>query len=191
MITATQIKDKIQENQQIVSDMPDSGMQDRRRMETVSSRDGLLQISHTLIPMPGDRIHRNTERLPQETFGKCVYVLNNPATGLIKIGISNRPQSRVINLQLSSGSVFDRMFVSLPIFNPLLVERAMHQMFAKERGVGEWFRASFDEAALLLLQIESLRDEDEIVPQGPQFDNFCRMRLNVIRRNNVRIEDTP
>jgi hypothetical protein len=67
------------------------------------------------------------------------YVYKIQAGEYIKIGIANDVQSRMAQLQ--TGNPYRLELMSCYGFDDAsLVERALHQAYAKMRGVGEWFR---------------------------------------------------
>ena len=71
--------------------------------------------------------------------GTSVYVITSDI-GLVKVGLSNNPQSRLATLQTGSGHPLKLAF-ALPIPNgrAAQVEAFAHNMMADERRVGEWF----------------------------------------------------
>lgn len=66
--------------------------------------------------------------------------------GPVKIGISENPQKRARELELSAGRAITRRFISPCINNPRAIEQALHKHFRAYRTVGEWFAVNFDEA---------------------------------------------
>lgn len=62
------------------------------------------------------------------------YIVFNPTSQLIKIGKSISPKSRIRNLQMQAGSIFE----VLALIDSDL-ESELHKKFAEYRTVGEWF----------------------------------------------------
>lgn len=66
------------------------------------------------------------------------YIYKIRAGSFIKIGITYDVKSRIAQLQ--TGSPYRLELLSCYGFeDATIVERALHQAFSKERGVGEWF----------------------------------------------------
>lgn len=64
----------------------------------------------------------------------------------MKIGISIDAKKRIARISATSGRAIVRTYISprLPMVDEL--ERVLHKQFRAERGVGEWFDISFDDA---------------------------------------------
>ena len=95
---------------------------------------------------------RHNRRMSNTPEGH-VYVAQADS-GPVKIGISRAPQARLADLERASGRRFVRIFISHRIGEPAAIERQLHGVFSRQRGVGEWFDAPFDAivgAAHLLL----------------------------------------
>lgn len=72
-----------------------------------------------------------------EKSGSSVYFIQPVDGGLVKIGVSNSPESRLSNLQCGS-PVELRIVKTIPDV-PRSLERKLHEKFAQHRRRGEWF----------------------------------------------------
>ena len=95
------------------------------------------------------------DELKRYTQKGYVYVLRNE-NGLIKIGITNNPHTRINSIVHSSGVNIDKYYISNPLRNNDLVEERAHKHFKKQRTYGEWFiDCDFDKVVTVLKQIIS------------------------------------
>lgn len=70
---------------------------------------------------------------------KKIYLMRNSA-GQFKIGISNNPTLRKRTLELASGLSIEIVAIYAPIHKRAQTcEMHLHKIFAKYRGIGEWF----------------------------------------------------
>ncbi len=75
----------------------------------------------------------------------------NNSEGLIKIGLSGKPQRRLKSMQTNSPVLLE-IFVTLPGNEQL--EEKLHEMFAENRIRGEWFKPSQKLIAFIDLAID-------------------------------------
>lgn len=75
-----------------------------------------------------------------------VYLMRNPSTGLVKIGRTNDVHRRMGELSRASGVALELLsYIPAPgrWGDPerecRAIESRLHDRFAKERGIGEWF----------------------------------------------------
>lgn len=77
-----------------------------------------------------------------------VYIIAEEGTDFIKIGVADRPQSRVSCLQTGNPRQIS-LHVTYPFPSreqAMQAERKMHEMFERTRAVGEWFCMDVDVA---------------------------------------------
>jgi hypothetical protein len=74
-----------------------------------------------------------------------VYVIERP-DGLVKIGKSGNPTSRINHLENQGGFRSTRAWFSIPGALPFTSECRAHQVLREYRTVGEWFDMDFDKA---------------------------------------------
>ena len=72
-----------------------------------------------------------------------VYILQKE-NKLIKIGVSINPQKRINAIRTHSAENFENVFISKKTKEYKCLERKMHQVFKKERVMGEWFNVDFN-----------------------------------------------
>ena len=82
---------------------------------------------------------------------QLVYVIKNPTTGLIKIGISDNIKRRVSQLQCASGCELEVVFCSPASDNSREIEKLAHNRFTEFRQYGEWFNMPSDLAVNFIL----------------------------------------
>ena len=87
-----------------------------------------------------------------------VYIIEDSMSGLIKIGKSMDPNSRVSNIKNASGRE-GRHFISNEVFCYGNLEKLANKNLEKYRHKGEWFVANFDEA------VEFIKSEEKNTPQ--------------------------
>jgi Rha family phage regulatory protein len=83
---------------------------------------------------------------------KCLYVITNTITGLIKIGITNDVTRRRSQLECATGCELEVTYVTPVADNAVELEKKLHEHFAKFRRRGEWFEV---EAAKVVEQLLS------------------------------------
>jgi len=100
---------------------------------------------------------------PEESTERAVYVIRNEVTGAIKIGVSNAPERRRVELQAACGMPL-RMLCYVRHVNAFGIERILHDRHAERRLVGEWFAAHPDidvDIALLRENLAAIYNESE------------------------------
>ncbi len=74
---------------------------------------------------------------------KCVYLIKNLSNGLSKIGITNRPKSRLRELERNSGNkLMALLIITLQEDydeSAEYLENYLHNYFENKRKIGEWF----------------------------------------------------
>ena len=76
-----------------------------------------------------------------------LYAIKDTVTGLIKLGYSSDPRSRLRELQTGSSSPLHLLYYeSVGSADAHLIEHCLHTDFAHLRVRGEWFRLSDSEA---------------------------------------------
>lgn len=79
------------------------------------------------------------------TEGKqLVYIIKNPITNLLKIGITNNIKRRVSQLQCASGCELEVVYCTPVSDNSKEIEKSLHLRFADFRQYGEWFNLESD-----------------------------------------------
>lgn len=82
------------------------------------------------------------ERVRDGAFGDhldWVYFIGQRPSGLVKIGVSNRPMARLEMLQIGSPVPLELL---VAVVGDMALERVLHAVFAPDRAHGEWFRQS-------------------------------------------------
>ncbi|HGH5398650.1 TPA: GIY-YIG nuclease family protein [Raoultella planticola] len=82
-----------------------------------------------------------------------VYIVEDVQRGLVKIGKSVNPHSRISDVINISGITRIRQFISHRIAGYSQIEHQMHVIFDERRVRGEWFRCDFDEVKSTLVSI--------------------------------------
>lgn len=75
---------------------------------------------------------------------QLIYVIRNPITDLVKIGVTNNIQRRITQLECASGCELDLVFCTPNGDNSKEIEQQVHRRFADFRQRGEWFSVSTD-----------------------------------------------
>jgi hypothetical protein len=94
---------------------------------------------------------------------KCVYVFENKAAGIVKIGVSDNVNNRLICIECSAGMKIDFIFSTLPIYNYIEIEKKLHEKFKCCRGIGEWFNITPDEVVNYIQKIKYMFIVDSVV----------------------------
>lgn len=72
-----------------------------------------------------------------------VYVIENEL-GLVKIGISSKPERQIKEIANASGLNITKKYFSKPCDNFAKIEKKLHEEFKAVRKKGEWFNIPFD-----------------------------------------------
>ena len=80
--------------------------------------------------------------------GGVVYVLL--LRDKVKIGATNSPKKRIMQVESQIGERVEDIFVTRAIEDYLDLEKQCHRSLSKYRGLGEWFYMSFDDAVLVV-----------------------------------------
>jgi hypothetical protein len=75
-----------------------------------------------------------------------VYLIANDLLGIIKIGYSRAPLERLNVLRNVSGCDLRLIKSAEPNRSASLVEKELHDLFSSDRGLGEWFKITENEA---------------------------------------------
>ena len=75
-----------------------------------------------------------------------VYVIEDAASGRVKIGMSRKPERRIKSVMGSAGIADGRTYTSIRVKNAKALESSAHLAFAGRRLHGEFFWCSFDDA---------------------------------------------
>lgn len=78
-----------------------------------------------------------------------IYAVERP-DGLVKIGITENPQSRIAALASQGGYKPARAWVSTPIEGAKRAELLAHKTLAPHNKAGEWFSIDFDQAVTFI-----------------------------------------
>lgn len=78
---------------------------------------------------------------------------------LVKIGVSVNPEKRINTIRTHSAEVILNIFISEKTNKYKEIERKIHQMFKKERVMGEWFNVDFQ------LAKQRIEDFSKIIPK--------------------------
>lgn len=78
-----------------------------------------------------------------------VYCLQN-ASGLVKIGLTEAPRTRILALQRSTGYTLFPIYLSVPSIRHQEIEARAHAHFHQTRQQGEWFACVWKEAVQFL-----------------------------------------
>jgi hypothetical protein len=68
-----------------------------------------------------------------------LYLIRNPATGLVKVGISRNVTQRLYSLEVAAGMKLELLGC---VAGGERLERFLHRHFSADRALGEWFRQS-------------------------------------------------
>ena len=90
-----------------------------------------------------------------------IYAVERP-DGLVKIGVTANPQSRIAALASQGGYKPSRAWVSTPIENARRAENLAHKTLAPHNKAGEWFSVDFDYAVTFVSGIVTNSDRAEL-----------------------------
>jgi len=135
-----------------------------------------------------------------------VYIIE--INGLVKIGRSQNPSSRIKNIATACGRKIEKTYISPACSNYCEIESSMHSIYKDRRKGGEWFDVPFCEAVLMLESqtFEPIKARDE--PTNPsessdtQFQAYCDKKLadslkeypqisEYLERNGLRVFYSP
>ena len=74
-----------------------------------------------------------------------IYIVQK-SIGIVKVGISIHPESRISGLENMNGEKFISTWISDKLYNSNIIEKRMHDEFATKRVLGEWFKISHKDA---------------------------------------------
>jgi len=70
---------------------------------------------------------------------QCVYVIYNKEYDITKIGISQNPETRLIELETGAGCELVIKHQTMPLMNARQIEKLCHKHFKPHHKRGEWF----------------------------------------------------
>jgi len=74
-----------------------------------------------------------------------VYIIQK-SIGIVKVGISIHPERRISNLENMNGEKFIKTWISDKVYNSNIIEKRIHDEFAGDRVLGEWFKVTHKSA---------------------------------------------
>ena len=85
--------------------------------------------------------------LPQNNSNRqFVYIIKNPLTDTVKIGVAHDVQKRLQQLQTGAGVELELLYQSVVCSNAYSIESDVHSHFSDYRTFGEWYKVPVDEA---------------------------------------------
>lgn len=94
---------------------------------------------------------------------KCLYVIYNLEINITKIGITEIPTRRVLDLQNTCGCELKLIHYTLPLLDAEKYEKICHNKLKDYRRFGEWFNISHEQAASIVRDIVSSAPIDNFV----------------------------
>ena len=118
-----------------------------------------------------------------------VYIVKNE-NGLVKIGFSKNPKTRINNIQTQSGYEITNRYISKPCINYREIERQLHGIYSKQRLRGEWFEidigGAIEKIKSLDLKYEYTKEEEIIViEKNKKRDGFWNSFKETVKQNGV------
>lgn len=115
-----------------------------------------------------------------------VYILQRP-DGLLKIGFSTDPTTRLRNLETQGGFSASSAWVSVPTEKAKSAERKAHKKLSEHRVIGEWFDAGFDDAlgAVLDALSDSKSDGDTEERAAPPQDSMQERLVYAVKSRGL------
>ncbi|EBU3468633.1 GIY-YIG nuclease family protein [Salmonella enterica subsp. enterica serovar Tennessee] len=95
-------------------------------------------------------INRN-EPMTMNNVGYVYLIEDMERKGLVKIGKTRNPKTRLSSIRRTGGIAYGRTFVSNRIADSGALELRLHNLFDDRRVHGEWFRVDFETAKETLL----------------------------------------
>lgn len=87
------------------------------------------------------------EVLPQDSkLRQYIYVIKNPLTNYVKIGVAQNPEQRLKQLMTGAGTELELCYKSMICSNAFEIEKKAHDMFKEQSVFGEWFNVDVQEA---------------------------------------------
>lgn len=99
---------------------------------------------------------------------QMVYVILNPETKRIKIGIATDVKSRLSGLESGCGCKLEVLYNTLPLENAIYYEKRCHNHLKESRYHGEWFNVS---------RADAIKAVKEITADA-RIDEFADLYLN-------------
>ena len=139
-----------------------------------------LIYGSVLADVPTDSL-TGWERVGETSRGHRVYVIE-AEDGAVKIGISVNPRRRLQGLRCANGRDIARWAVTPPIMNAMSVEA--ESLDRCGRAMGEWVRASFQEAAAAVESCDWAFDggQRSAIDQAPVVGSDERPRMTFEER---------
>lgn len=116
----------------------------------LSQSDGFNEWHDSRLKFVKDH-YKNEERemqgrsLPPSLKKGFVYLMNNPDSGLFKIGFSKKPHARLVSLRSFAPKI--RLLGYLP--GTMQTEGSMHHKFRAKHVRNEWFALSQEDVAII------------------------------------------
>lgn len=90
-----------------------------------------------------------------------VYVVEDAATGRVKIGMSRKPEQRIRSVMSSAGISGGRTYISDRLKNARALEAKAHLALAGSRLHGEFFMCSFEDAVSVVQSMSASNAADD------------------------------
>lgn len=114
-----------------------------------SELNSIVVNTHTLVKT---KIHKNSHKIRGS-----LYVIEDISRGIIKIGMSTKPQSRVKGqISLFNLGKNCRYYIGEYIENLLVVEKSLHNTLSKYKSYCEWYNLSFETGVKLVKELSTL-----------------------------------
>lgn len=92
-----------------------------------------------------------------------LYVVEDKARGLCKVGMSKKPENRIKSILSGAGLPDDSFhFISPTILSPRTIEKAVHNELAPFRVKGEWFNCEVEFAMNMCMSMTEPASDSDI-----------------------------
>jgi len=116
---------------------------------------------------------------------KSVYCFQQDGSDILKIGISATPDKRAVSLNNGRISGFKVEYSEL-LFNPMIIERRIHNVLFKYSIGKEWFRYPFKKAKLIVYNM--VLDYENIKPKKKQ-ERLLKKELRLLGMSQTKAAD--
>jgi len=96
---------------------------------------------------------------------RMIYVISNPETNRVKVGITNNITARLSSIESSCGCKLDLIHYTAPLENALEYEARCHEALLPYKYFGEWYKVTIDEAVHVVKDITQDAMIDDFVKQ--------------------------
>jgi len=116
-------------------------------------------------------------------YTSVLYVIYNPLTKMVKIGVTSDLRQRLHSLRYCSGCPLELSYYTKPLMDAYKLEDALHEHFKNYRGIGEWFSVDLSKAIKSVKEVEVGYDVSKlyVIYMEKKSVSYCANKLEYSR----------